>query len=495
MTTAQLSPLSGQAQGIRSPAVLLSLWLLSGIILLAALGNPPVSRTQEARVLETSRQMLDEDWHGWMIPKINSNLRLQKPPLCYWMTASAYKIGGVSEGVGRIPTALLGWLTVGIVFIFGRQLLDDRTALFSCATMLGSYLFYRNMRLAETDAPATLFVTLAIYAVWRGIDGNAAWLHLAGLGTALALLAKGGPGLYPILFTLGYALVERRWDLPRRCITSGAIVTTLLVALPWFAYVATTQGTGVFRYEVNTVTTGRDHWDWPHVYIYELVKGVAPWTGVLPLALIDAIQNWKRDAQVRMLLIWSTAIFLPLCIIGNKQGHYLLPLIPPLMLLIGRMLATATQPGHRLFGWMRAVLFGTLVVAVAGVGAIIWLALRERNGQLSAIDIMAAGSLGLGILVAAVVTARRGISAGYVTFASLAALMMPLLLGVWIGGVYRYTTRGVAKEIRQRFGEGPYVFYGPNVSIPMCFNMRTAIPSAENARKLLAMSSPGTIAI
>src|SRR3954464_12770046 len=80
-------------------------WLLALPLMLTGIGTPEVSRTQEARVLETARQMLGKPSHDWLIPKLNGDVRLQKPPLTYWMTAAAYKLFGVSEGAGRVPTA------------------------------------------------------------------------------------------------------------------------------------------------------------------------------------------------------------------------------------------------------------------------------------------------------------------------------------------------------------------------------------------------------
>src|SRR4051812_13862697 len=87
-----------------SRAVQIVFWILCLPVLLVGIGTPPVSRTQEARVLETARQMLDRPAHDWLIPKINGELRLQKPPLTYWLSAVAYKLAGrVDEGIGRVP--------------------------------------------------------------------------------------------------------------------------------------------------------------------------------------------------------------------------------------------------------------------------------------------------------------------------------------------------------------------------------------------------------
>src|SRR5690348_9181506 len=91
-----------QQDEIRTGAIV-ALWIASLMLLTLFLGNPPVTRTQEARVLETARQMLGRDAHEWLVPKLNGSLRLQKPPLNYWMSGASFRIGGVDEFWGRLP--------------------------------------------------------------------------------------------------------------------------------------------------------------------------------------------------------------------------------------------------------------------------------------------------------------------------------------------------------------------------------------------------------
>ena len=62
-----------------------ALWLLALPVMLIAIGSPEVSRTQEARVLVVATQMLGHPAIDWIIPKLNGDVRLQKPPLPYWM--------------------------------------------------------------------------------------------------------------------------------------------------------------------------------------------------------------------------------------------------------------------------------------------------------------------------------------------------------------------------------------------------------------------------
>src|SRR5687768_6082989 len=96
-------PREGTRAALDQGVSLLLLWLASGALLVAFLGAIPVTRSQEARVLETARQMLDAPVAHWLLPQLNGRPRMQKPPLAYWLTAWSYKAFGVSAAAGRLP--------------------------------------------------------------------------------------------------------------------------------------------------------------------------------------------------------------------------------------------------------------------------------------------------------------------------------------------------------------------------------------------------------
>jgi len=131
------------------------------------------------------------------------------------------------------------------------------------------------------------------------------------------------------------------------------------------------------------------------------------------------------------MLIWLGAIALPLCVAGNKQSHYLIPLLPPAMILSA------------------------------------WLVDRWNIRALN-------------ILVIA------------------CAIVLAPLTTEWI--LPRYIpadTRETARLVRDRFGDGPYCFYGLNSSVPLCFNLRQSIPLAETEEQLkrILEVNPNTIII
>jgi len=106
-----------------------------------------------------------------LVPRINGTLRLQKPPLAYWMSAMAYDLVR-QQHTGRIPSVIWGWLTIGVTFIAGRHIFGARAGLIAAACLFSSYLFFRHNRLAETDSPSAMFATLAIFAWWLAVESR-----------------------------------------------------------------------------------------------------------------------------------------------------------------------------------------------------------------------------------------------------------------------------------------------------------------------------------
>jgi len=388
--------------------------ILSLAILLIGLGNPPVTRTQEARVLETARQMMHQPLQKWLIPELNDEARLQKPPFAYWYTAIAFKAFGVSDFTGRLPTAILAGFTLIATYLVGSLLFNPRVGLLSSTMLMGCYLFARHARLAETDLPATLFITVAVLSIVRTLsDPNRSPpdLHLFALASGLAIVSKGGPAVFAILFLICIACVERRFDLPTRFITSGAILTLLVVAVPWFAYVAHEHGLQTFLHELRNTAEGGDHAGSILEYVAVIGWGGAPWSFVLPFAIYEAIMRWKRDWRLRACLMWIACIALPLMFNGNRQKHYLLPMFPAIVVLVA--------------WWIDATL-----------------------KQLDRATIIA------GVL----------------------AVILPVAVAVVIPALMEDSSRAIAARLNERYAASDLRFFGDNRSPAISYNMRKQIP-------------------
>jgi 4-amino-4-deoxy-L-arabinose transferase-like glycosyltransferase len=505
------------------------LWLFAGALMCSGLAGPDVSRTQEARVLETARELLGAPWRQWIIPRLNGRVRLEKPPLAYWMAAASFNALGVSEKSGRLPFALCNWLTLAVVYRAGRWLAGPMTGLLAAALLMSSYMFMSYGRLAETDGPASLCVTLAIYALWRsagranGEDGGSRsilWFHLAAAAAAIGFNAKPGAIAYPLLFVLLNAAVEREWKWAARFVLSGAPITAALLALPWYAAAIHLMGFKTFAKELNDVSSGRDHGGALWQYIPQFLLAVAPWSGLVVLAIASALapvgaclarechseRNEESasatrsarffaalrmacraiargvrdmDAAARGLLLWIASISLPLDVIGNKQIHYLIPL-PPAMLLAALMIARLPIRGPS--KWFDAIGVAT-AIALLAMGIAVVVIAHQALGRVRGADVFYAAVLAALSGLTLAMWARRGRIALAMPILVL-PILTPPLLGRWLPSLSPTDHRTLADDIKQKAGRGPYCFYGRNESFPLVFTLRAIVPKHDTPEEL-----------
>ena len=89
---------------MKSPAIQhLLLTLACAFLLLPGLDRPVMGREQELRVALTAREMVDSG--NWLVPRYQEQVRLKKPPLMYWLVASAFSLTEktASVTVARLP--------------------------------------------------------------------------------------------------------------------------------------------------------------------------------------------------------------------------------------------------------------------------------------------------------------------------------------------------------------------------------------------------------
>lgn len=495
-------PGSRHVDRILARPLLLVLWVAALGLLLIAPGGVPVSRTQEARVLETARQMMASDApHPYLVPVLNGQYRLQKPPLAYWLAVGGYKVFGVSAAVGRLPAILAGWGTLGFTYLAGAWLFNRRTGLLAAAALLSSYLFYRYTRLAETDTLATVFVTGSCLLFWRATrakSGWVGWFHAAAAMAAGAALAKGPPAVFPILFFVALCLVNKDWTSLKRFFLSGCLVTLVVIAGAWYAYLASNGLLKQIYNEIDDLAAGHDHGGTFLNYLPELLTSTAPWSGLFVAALVFGVQQFKRDDRIRGLAIWFLAILVPLCCIGNKQFHYLFPLMPPAMLLVAALCdhVLSLRPDDPAAKPVVAIFLGTLAVTACAAVALpvtSWYLLH----RVVSTDFLLGALVAVASVIVFFAYLKHGFSGGLPAYARAAAVLMPLILSLWLPPLVTDDFPAFAAQLRARFGAGPYVFYKQVPKLPLNFELRAPAAYARTPAGLRAVveADPDTIAL
>ncbi len=474
-----------------------ALWLAILVLMIAPIGFPPVQRTQEARVLETARESLETGGKKWLVPTLNGDVRLEKPPLAYWLAAAGFRIGGVNETAGRAASAIAGFATLIVIFLIVRRFLDEWAAWLAVAMMLSSLIFVRHARLAETDVLANLFIVSAIACIWCGLESPQRamrWFALSGAAVGMAMMGKGLPAVFVLIFLIALAAAERDWKLPWRWLRSGAPIIALLIGGWWYAYVLSEVEAQTFMHELRVGVAGDAHEQPVWVYFPMLLRAIAPWCAFVPVAMVVSIYHWRGDGRIRVLLMWFAATFVPLLVSEQRQYHYLLPAAPPLAILTAWLLVDVARGASPHVKLVRVLLIATAAMMLLAAAAIPVVARHQRGGIMVADWIVAAVTAA--IASAAMIVLMRSTARGIAALATAAVVNITSLTIVWAPTLRSDDIRVVARAIHE-VGPGPYRFFGENVSLPLVFALEQVIPPVASAAELetLAASEPALIVI
>ena len=356
---------------IKTVMVLLTLLLPA---LLVGLGDRPVYKIQEVRIAETAREMLASN--EWGVPRYNGELRLQKPPLPYWLTAASYRTFGVSEFSTRLPAMLFGLFSALLIWNWTKRESGLTVAANSVLVLVISYLGMRYFRSGEADAVLLFFVSAASmlgYDLLRGRH-DAPRRALFGLALGLGFLSKGPAALaIPLLSLLIMAVLEKRSGrerpMVRHFFSWPGLVLLLLAAFGWYAWILwrfPEIAQQFFGKQVDETFVSGTHAKPVWWYLAHSFEFFAPWGVLLIPAGVMAYRqrNVEMPGLLRFAWIWLAVVFVLLTWTVNKQMQYALLFAPPLAIILGHYLVQA-QGG---FARINRVLFWAFcLAALAGV--------------------------------------------------------------------------------------------------------------------------------
>jgi len=347
-------------------------------LLLFDIGGRNISSPDEGRYIEIPREMVLD--HDYVLPRLNGVLYFEKPPLFYWLEASAIKTLGTSEWAMRLWPALLGIFGAVMTYGFTRRFYGRSAGVVAGFVLATSLLYYGLSRFVILDMLESVTMAASLFAFLIAAEEKderkAVWWARGGhIAAALAVLAKGLIGVVlPGLVGLVWIIMIGRWSFVKRAFIPSGIALFLLIAVPWHVFAAMRNHDFLWFYFVHEhlmrFTTTVHRRDGPiYYFIPILLIGFLPWTGYIWHAMKDALPKWNARATrpVEMFLIlWAVLIFAFFSISDSKLPTYILPIFPPLAVLVGRVVgprldAVDDLPAGR---WFFAAVFGLLALAV-----------------------------------------------------------------------------------------------------------------------------------
>lgn len=341
------------------------------------LGDAPIERA-EIYFLDAARAMVERS--DWLVPYYRGEPFYDKPALTYWLLALSFDLFGPGLFAGRLVAGLLALATLFATYGMARRLIartDDgasrsHEAAFCATAILGtSYAFVSFARLTMSDMLLTL-LTLAAGALYLSseTENRPRLLIPCGIALGLGFMTKGPIAwIYFGALLVALAMVERR--LPRIFNPSGlwGTLAAFAVGLAWFGFVYLREGIeplkwfflreNLERFAARTYDAAEPFWFYLPVYAAEGL----PWS---ILALPAVAFAWRKTSPrvLRILLLWSALMLVPLSLSRGKIDYYLLPLLPPLAIVIGAYLALGA-PSLRTLRILAGLSGGLLVAAAA----------------------------------------------------------------------------------------------------------------------------------
>ncbi|MEK7404628.1 MAG: glycosyltransferase family 39 protein [Acidobacteriota bacterium] len=297
----------------------------------------------------------------WITPRLWGEPWFEKPPLLYWMTALAFRLGLGDDLAPRLPVALV---SVAFLVFFYRTLrreFGEPAAWYATAVLGTSAGWLAFSRVGVTDLPMSAAFSAAMLLMLPWIArGERRGLAAAALLLGLAVLAKG---LVPLALALPAVWLGRRrlgdWIRP------APVAAFLLAALPWYALMTARHGSAflseffLVHHFGRVYTEALRHMQPFWFYLPVFVAGLFPWTPLLGLLFRRKLY---QDARARLFLLWLAfgIVFFSLSL--NKLPGYLLPLLPAVSALAGLGLAEAR--GTRWLLAAAGVLLAAIPVAI-----------------------------------------------------------------------------------------------------------------------------------
>ncbi|HEY6940460.1 MAG TPA: glycosyltransferase family 39 protein [Dokdonella sp.] len=358
------------------------LMLFALVVLGMGIGLRDPWPADEPRFALVAKQMVESG--DWLFPHRGRELYSDKPPLLFWLQASAYELVRNWRVAFLLPSLLAGLLTLGLVWDLGRRLWSPRAGLYAAIGVLFAFQFTFQVKRAQIDPLVMGWITLANWGLLlhflRGPDWRAYWLgcFAAGLG-----VVTKGVGVLALLMFVPYLFARwRGWDGVAR--TSGATWRWLGGAFAFLApilawggtvlLVARSSATPEYSAYVDDLflhqTAGRyaGTWSHPQPFWYFLPVVTLQWLP-LSLAYVGAVPRWMRDlrardARVLLPLAWSLMTLLFFSIPTGKREVYLMPALPMVALALAPHLADIVAAR-----WLRATALG--LALVAGVALVV----------------------------------------------------------------------------------------------------------------------------
>jgi 4-amino-4-deoxy-L-arabinose transferase-like glycosyltransferase len=447
-------------------------------------------------VLATSMEM--RRGGPWLVPTLQGEPRIAKPPLAAWITAAAIgprTLRDIDSQIhflrergflllaleARLPALISACLLLLGVFELGRFIRDSSLGLGSTAICASSYFLLRFARYTTTDIQLALWVTWGNVFLAKAVLRGKWWSGCIGAGIALALamMSKGPVSLVQsVVPFLVFWWIRKRIATTRlssskseltkplgRALLAG-LALFLGVGLWWYAVVLVRSNDVIHRWFSEVTRIGATETPASSIFAYlGIVAYVVPWTVFFLVGCVSILRQ-VRTKTITYDLLPLLLLVVPLLIMAfakDRQDRYTLPMIPAAAIVaaigVRDYLAQWRSPDtiHRVIATLHWATLGAIAVIFPMLGST--MLLKQSSGQpwftMRFASIEAA--LGFGLLLAGILLHRtRPGALVAMTFVTMLVMQAVLFKGYCTSDPGRSDLNTMADVIAARYPDATF---------------------------------------
>lgn len=289
----------------------------------------------EARNLATAQEMVREG--NYLMPTMNGELRLEKPPLPTWIAAAVEHISPDNLIAQRSMAGVSGMFFAFFLFLVVSRLTKNKDIGLIAALVLATCFNVIFMgRTATWDIYCHSFMLGGIYFLILAFEEKGKqWLNflLAGLFMGLSFLSKGPVSFFALFlpFILSYSFLYRPKLKGKISPLISMIGLCLIISFWWPIFIM------LFHHETLIAVANKESSSWidhnvrPFYYYWKFPAEAGIWTlfWVTSLVWFFVKKNQGERLVFKMSIMWTILAVVLLSLIPEKKTRYLLPILIP----------------------------------------------------------------------------------------------------------------------------------------------------------------------
>lgn len=338
---------------------LIILLVLFGFIFLFRLDYKPLESWDEAWYAAIAKDIAKTG--NFMDTTYNKKPYYDHPPVGFILMATSYKIFGINEFSTRFPSAVLGLLSILLIYGIALALFRKREIAFVSALILGSSVWYViRARSGNLDSSFLFFYLLTVYLSLKSSQ-NFRWFPVVGLSFGLLIMTKtlAGVSVLALIILLNLKqLFSKKENLG--WLILGSVIFYVIV-FPWYN-LHELRYSDFLNYQIKHIGQ-RDRTNFlmlpsnANQTLFYLHMGVRKWYKLWQIGLVSAIllficqiylyiKGNKKAKQVNkrkafsylFIFIWTGIVLYPFLSSSQTEIWHLIPVYPPVAILTASVL-------------------------------------------------------------------------------------------------------------------------------------------------------------